>query len=294
MLFKKTLVLSSTNGGNEKAVVNFEKDNGEIVGEAKLYNFKDEPDGILSLGLKEGDKVYKAGLSRIGTMKYSFKYNSILNLKEFSCAIININHGEVKSLVNGCTTGSQSTDEILAQVATEIDKTTTMQQCEKILDEHGIELDDQQEIENQIDSCMNENCSEKCSACKYRYAFYSGEEDKNNETFYDGISEDISKLFSSHTQEEFLEQIIPFSKWVKIENEDNDDYYVLGLIYENDEVKYICYGVPGMYSETPPEELKGYAEWLPLDSTKEYEFGYWITYQDAVSGDNVKADFTVV
>ena len=95
-------------------------------------------------------------------------------------------------------------------------------------------------------------------------------------------------------EEELLEQIIPFSKWVKIENEDGDNYYVLGLIYENDQVKYICYGVPGMYSENPPEELKGYAEWLPIDSTKEKEFGYWITYQDAQSGENVKADFTVV
>lgn len=294
MLFKKTLVLSSTNGGNEKAVVNFEKEDGEILGEIKLYNFKDEPDGILSLGLKEGDKVSKAGLNRIGNMKYSFKFNNILSLNEFSCAIININHGEVKSLVSGSTQCSQSTNEILAQVASEMDNVTTMNECKKVLDEHNIELEDQNEIEQEIDNCMKENCSEKCSACKYRYAFYASEEEKNEDSFFDGISEDISKLFSTHMEEELLEQIIPFSKWVKIENEDGDNYYVLGLIYENDQVKYICYGVPGMYSENPPEELKGYAEWLPIDSTKEKEFGYWITYQDAQSGENVKADFTVV
>ena len=91
-----------------------------------------------------------------------------------------------------------------------------------------------------------------------------------------------------------LSQIIPFSKWVKIDNEESGDYYVLGLIYEDDSVKYICYGVPAMYSNEPPKELKDCAQWLPIDSTKEKEYGYWITYQDAASGDNVKASFTVV
>lgn len=294
MLFKKTLVLSSSNGGNEKAVVNFEKDDGEIVGEVKLYNFSDEPDGILSLGLKENDKVYKAGLNKIGLAKYSFKFGSILALDEFSCAIININQGKVVSLVNGSTIGSQTSDEILAQAVMEMDNAKTMQECKKVLDDHKIDFEDMQEIEQEIDKCMCESASDKCSACKYRYAFYCGEQPKSEETFYDGISEDISKLFASHTEEEFLGQIIPNSKWVKIDSDDTDDYYVLGLIYENDAVKYICYGVPAMYGDNPPQELKGYAEWLPLDSTRPNEYGYYITYQDAVSGENVKATFEVV
>ncbi len=296
MLFKKTLVLSGVDGGNEKAVLSFEKEDGDVVGQVKLYNFHEEPNGILSVGLKENDRVLKAGMTKIGNMKYSFRFNVPLDLDEFSCAIINIYHGEVKALLHGSTQNAKVTEQFLAQAVMDMDNVSSLQDCKDVLDKNGINLEDQEEIENNIDACINENkCNEKCSSCKYRYAFFSGEEEKKDqETFYDSISEDVDKLFSSHSEEEFLSQIIPFSKWVKIENEENDDYYVLGLIYENDEVKYICYGVPGIYSENPPKELKGCAEWLPLDSTKENEYGYWITYQDAKSGENVKATFTVV
>ena len=297
MLFKKTLVLSDVNGGNEKAVASFEKEDGDIVGQIKLYNFHSEPSGILSLGLKEDERVVKAGITRIANSKYSFRFNTPLNLEEFSCAVININHGEVKPILHGSTQNTKISDQILAQAVLEMEGAKDMEQCKKVLDDNKIELEDQQCIEQEIDDNMRKtDCQEKCSSCKYRYAFFSKEEQQEDdrETFYDSISEDIDKLFSAHQEEEFLSQIIPFSKWVKIENDENDDYYVLGLIYENDNVKYICYGVPGIYSENPPRELRGYAEWLPLDSTKEKEYGYWLTYQDADSGENVKANFTVV
>ena len=297
MLFRKTLVLSDINGGNEKAVVSFEKENGDIVGQAKLYNFHDEPNGILSLGLKEGDRVVKAGMTKIANMKYSFSFNSPLSLDEFSCAIINIFHGEVKPILHGSTQNTKVTDQFLAQAVMQMENVKNIEECKEVLDKNNIFLSDQEEIEKEIDKNMcNGDCNDKCSSCKYRYAFFSGEEEQEHEaeTFYDGISEDINKLFQSHEEEEFLSQIIPYSKWVKIENEDGENYYVVGLIYENDDVKYICYGVPGLYSENPPKELKGYAEWLPLDSTKEKEYGYWLTYQDATSGENVKASFTVI
>lgn len=295
MLFKKTLVLSSVNGGNEKAVINFEKDKGDFIGQLKLYNFRDEPNGILSLGLKEGDKVHKAGLTKIGNFKYSFCFNIPLELQNFSCAVININHGEVNALVHGSTENTRVSEQILAQAVMDMDNIQTIRQAEKVLDDNNIVLEDQEIIEDEIDQHLNSTpCGDRCSSCKYRYAFFTDEEQKTDESFYGSISEDIDKLFETYSEEEFLSQIIPFSKWAKIENEENDDYYVLGLIYENDEVKYICYGVPGMYDETPPVELKDFAEWLPLDSTKENEYGYWITYQDAKSGENVKATFTVV
>ncbi len=297
MLFKKTLVLSGVDGGNEKAVITFERENGDTKGQVKLYNFREEPKGILSLGLKEGERIIKIGLTKIGYMKYSFLTQVPLELNEFSVAVVNIYQGETKAILHGSTQNLKITEEFLAQAALEMEEIKTMTECKQILDNNNIELADSSEIETLIDEECSKSCEgEKCSSCKYRYAFFTGEEEssQDNQTFYESISDEIDKLFSTHSEEEFLEQIIPFSKWIKIENEDNDDYYVLGLIYENDKVKYICYGVPGMYNVTPPSSLDGYAEWLPLDSTKEEDYGYWLTYQDAENGENVKASFTVV
>ena len=41
-----------------------------------------------------------------------------------------------------------------------------------------------------------------------------------------------------------MSQIIPSSKWVKVDWENNGKYYVIGLIYAYDVLKYVCYGVP--------------------------------------------------
>ena len=73
--------------------------------------------------------------------------------------------------------------------------------------------------------------------------------------------------------------------------EETGEYYVVGLMYENGEIKYVCYGIPSVYGDEPPKELKGFAQWLPIDSTKSDGFGYWITYQDAETGENVKLEF---
>ena len=294
-MLKKTLVLSSVDGGNEKAVISFEKENGDTQGQVRLYNFHDEPNGILSLGLKEGERVVKIGLTRVGSFKYTFATQTPLELGEFSCAVVNIYKGEAKPLLHGCTQNCKLSDEFLAQAVLEMQDVKGYEECKDVLDKNHIELEDQEKIDSEIDSQLSA-CGDKCTTCKYRYAFFSDEngEENKSESFYDSISEDIGSLFSTHSEEEFLSQIIPYSKWVKVENEDGDNYYVLGLIYENDKVKYICYGVPGLYTDAPPKELRGYAEWLPLDSTKENEYGYWITYQDADTGENVKANFTVV
>ena len=83
--------------------------------------------------------------------------------------------------------------------------------------------------------------------------------------------------------------MIPASKWVKVEYEDDGDFYVFGLLYEGEKIKYVCYGVPAIYEDEPPQELTGYPIFLPLDKNNLKGFGYWLTYQDAETGEPVKA-----
>lgn len=294
MFYKKTLVLSSVDGGNEKAVMNIESDNGEISGSVRLYNFKDEPSGVLSIGILENDKVIKAGLNKVSNMKYSFRLNQP-SLGAFACGLININKGEVLPLLHGSTDGSLSDDNALARVASEMDLSNqTMEQVKKVLDENNISLENQEEIDSQIEELCNGSCGDKCSECEYRKAFFSEGEpsDVKEENFFDGIKNQIDGIFSKYPEEDFLPSIIPNSKWVKVDNGDENEYYVLGLVYQDDVVKYICYGVPGIYSDVPPKDLSGLCQWLALDSNKPYEYGYWITYQDAQSGETIQAIFS--
>lgn len=161
------------------------------------------------------------------------------------------------------------------------------------------------EIEKAIESNMSN--ADKCASCSYRNAFYGcncqeencKQEDMFEEpelpkintaksTFYDEIKGQLSLLFERYPEETFLNEIIPNSKWVKVDYENNGQYFVIGLMYEDNEIAYVCYGMPGEYSVTPPREFAGLSQWLPLDPEKPNELGYWIMYQDAQTGENVE------
>ena len=300
MIYKKSVVLSSVDGGREKAVVNLSSDNNEVTGTVRLYNFDKEPAGILSLGILCNKEVLKAGLVQERSGVYSFKLNTEKDLTVFSCAVINLVQGEAKPLLLGASGGISSSEEKLASSLHIFDEEPTVERIKEVLDQNDVHLEEQEEIDKLIEKHFENDCDNKCAECKYRDAFFKLEDDitykeeEKQDSFFDGVKEQIESLFNRYPEDEILKQIIPNSKWVKIDYEDKGEYYVVGLLYENDKIKYVCYGVPSTYSDEPPKELKGFAGWLPIDAGKEQGFGYWITYQDAESGETVKLNYELV
>lgn len=110
---------------------------------------------------------------------------------------------------------------------------------------------------------------------------------KQEHKFYNLIADQLEELFERYPRESNLENLVDNSRWVKINYEDSDKYYVVGVIYLNNEIRYICYGVPGNYYSEPPRELKDYSQWLPTDTREPYDNGYWVMYQDSDTGENV-------
>ncbi len=111
------------------------------------------------------------------------------------------------------------------------------------------------------------------------YFFYAGKELDN---LFDKFPEDFS-----------LKTVLPASRWVRI-NYSADKYYVVGVVFslEGDtsckKPLYICYGVPEKYSATPPQALKDYCSFVPISLFDLHGEGFWMMFQDAVSGDCVK------
>ena len=297
MLIKKSLVLNSPNHDNKKAVLSIEGNEENLTGRVRLYNFGILPKGILTLGVYVGGKVHKAGLTHQSGMLYTFLLDSNLFDKDFSCAIINIYNGEVSPILFGASQGKSTN---LDQVVQAIKGAENVKEVEQVLDDFGVDYDEEEKAE--IEKVLDEEFScPDCQNCKYKQYFYSKQladvpekeiEDLPKKvqpkSFYEELKPQIEKLFSENKQEDYLEKIFQNSKWVRV-NLQNDDYYVFGLIFENENVKYICYGVPGVYQKNPPRELSGSPSWLALDSQNREGFGYWISYQDAQSGENVKA-----
>ena len=118
------------------------------------------------------------------------------------------------------------------------------------------------------------------------------EEDVENENkletdFYSQIKDQIDELFKNHSRDESLERILPNSKWVRVEYDDMPGHYVMGLIYEDNVLQFISYGLPAQNNQDPPKDLIEFAQWLPTTQNVDGE-GYWLVYQSAKSGESVK------
>ncbi|NCB48081.1 MAG: hypothetical protein EOM55_00400 [Clostridia bacterium] len=107
--------------------------------------------------------------------------------------------------------------------------------------------------------------------------------------FYSQVKDQVETLFEKYKPDEDLKEIIPNSKWVRVTYDGEENFYVLGLISDEENVlKYISYGVPSSDSTTPPDDLIDYAQWLPKDMNSIHKEGYWIVCQDAKTGETLK------
>lgn len=110
--------------------------------------------------------------------------------------------------------------------------------------------------------------------------------DGNN--FYYAVKPQIDEMFICYPEEKLLNETVPHSKWVRVDAEDG--CYVVGVMYEGDEVSFICYGVPEKVGDKrayAPKELENTCVWLPV-SGSDTVAGYWIIYQSAKTGEIIR------
>ncbi len=148
----------------------------------------------------------------------------------------------------------------------------------------------------------------KCEHCKYKEFFYAQNEqhletnyiednkentikslnspqvDKQNEetssenTILASLIPQFKYVFENYPEDETLNTLIPNGKFVKIQ--ETNEKYSLGAIYEDDEMRFICYAVFKTYNTPAPEELGEHHQWLPIDKEDPLSDGYYIVFQD--------------
>ncbi len=109
-------------------------------------------------------------------------------------------------------------------------------------------------------------------------------EKQDDKPFFITAERELNTLFNKFPRYDNLLGFFPDSKWVKI-NYDKENFYIVGVIREDKKEKYICYGVPAKYSPEPPKELKGYCSFIPLSIFDMQGEGFWMMFQDALTGD---------
>ena len=159
---------------------------------------------------------------------------------------------------------------------------------EKLYNDEAVATENYFEIEEQLSSTLDQL---KEADFKIEESFLEEiERDNkysNSNRYYDTVCSELEQIFNKFPEEQQLKKTFSKSRWAKVYYSDTK-YYVVGVIKESGKEKYICYGVPATYSKTPPKELDGYCTFIPLSIFSLLGDGYWMMFQDAVTGECIK------
>ncbi len=324
--FKKNIILLPAyydGVNNQKGILNVENENGELRCNVKCFNIKPTNEQFL-FSIVVNDEVYKTKVSakELSSLTYVVKSNCKSGDK-ISSLVLSVKSNSYDILLWGTTetTKAWQTTSIL-KIENELKKETYSHLNNKynVNSNNFNETEyqkEQQEIENYIDKIMdltsdsqenlvnNEKIVQKSDFNTDKREFnifnqnYNDESKENeiknrvepdyqNENFYERVKNQIEDIFNNSEQDDLLKNIIPNGKFCKVKMEEG--YYVFGVIYEDNEPRYICYGVPCKQKGDKPTDLEGNYDWLPLDTQDEEGMGYWLSYQDASNGKNIKVE----
>ena len=324
----KTLILNDNKNPNFKAILNLKNYENCAI---KFFNIKNENKNY-ALGIKQRHSVIKVPLTLSQGKAEFLLPKGINLEENLLCAVVDVSNAFCPEIVLSGSLNDALENTKIEQAFVQVkpkDVSTLYvedeeEQIEKLIDKN-LEEDNNTIYYDNCSTCKYRKAfyeGGECICCGSKEALGVQEnitEDKKNEesqsiknneeesslkenkieenfekqgTFYNQIKEQIDILFSKYEKDLLLERIIPNSKWVRVDYNNNNEFYVLGLVYENGEnPTYISYGIPSKDSNNPPEDLKDFAQWLPIDFNNPLNEGYWIVYQDANSGKTLKIDF---
>ena len=102
------------------------------------------------------------------------------------------------------------------------------------------------------------------------------------------IKTQYEDMFNKYPAFDKLSQIIENSKWIMVDS--IDEPYIMGIIYNDNQPQYLCYGVIQERKQTPPVELIDSSQWVPFDINNEFGAGAYIMYQSAENGETLKVE----
>lgn len=311
--FKKNIILSPYDYANAEiknallTLEQFSKD--EVIGTLKCSEFKKINSNML-LGIMFDNNLQKIEISPPCANEFCFSMPANFEkCEKISCVMLSKNGVKFKPLVWGSTETSKIYQTAMLNKLQE--KPEEKKEINNIKNDNDEENDE--EIEKMIDEEIEKDKCEKennCDECVYKNQFYnepnvetvakkiSKQEDKNifekkeGDNFFALVEGQVEELLEKYPLEDAITQIIPNSKFVRVDYNNDGTYYIFGVVYNEDSEtpKYICYGLPAMFGDEAPTQIDGFYQWLPVDAENPEGEGYFIMFQNAETGENVKIE----
>ena len=112
---------------------------------------------------------------------------------------------------------------------------------------------------------------------------------KDPDGYYLSVKRELDELFSKYPQDKTLCGAFSHSEWVRLKGTVKEPQYLVGALYENGKVKYICYALLAEDKDNPPEEIKNVCAFVPVSPLLN-ALGFFVIFQSAATGECVKPE----
>lgn len=111
----------------------------------------------------------------------------------------------------------------------------------------------------------------------------------DSDGYYRSVKAEIDELFSTYPKDKTLEGAFSCSEWVRIKGTAKEPQYLVGVLYDDGQAKYICYALAAENKDQPPEEIKNVCTFVPSSLLNDAE-GFFVIFQSATGGECVKPE----
>ncbi len=105
--------------------------------------------------------------------------------------------------------------------------------------------------------------------------------------YYLSVKGELDKLFSTYPQDITLSRAFQHSEWARVRGTAAKPEYLVGALYEEGKVRYICYALAAEDENNPPEEIKSVCTFVPVSPLLQAK-GFFVIFQSAATGECVK------
>ncbi len=110
---------------------------------------------------------------------------------------------------------------------------------------------------------------------------------ENPDGYYLSIKRELDGLFSRYPRDNTLSKAFQRSEWVRVRGSATQPQYLVGAMYEDGKVKYLCYALAADDKDNPPEEIRNVCAFVPSTPLVGAS-GFFVIFQSAATGECVK------
>ncbi len=110
---------------------------------------------------------------------------------------------------------------------------------------------------------------------------------QKTDEYYLSVKREVDALFAKYPKDKTLCSAFKRSDWVRLRGTAKSPAYLMGTLYEEGKIEYICYALSAEDKDNPPEEIKGVCAFVPASPLLNAE-GFFVIFQSAATGECVK------